>query len=96
MKKKCKGLPKVLKKMKFWMYGVRFVVEIDVKTLVHQLNLPANDPAGALVTRWIAWIRLFDCDVRHIPGKHNSVADGLFGPRCAADEIEHAANEELE
>lgn len=95
-KKKCKDLPKVLKKMKFWMYGVRFVAEMDVKTLLHQLNLPANDLPGALVTRRIAWIRLFDCDVRHIPSKHYSVADCLFGPRCAADQIEHAAHEELE
>ena len=53
-KKECKGLLKALKKMRFWLYGVHFRVEIDARTLVHQLNLPANDLPGALVMRWIA------------------------------------------
>lgn len=93
-KKECKGLLKALKKMRFWLYGVRFVVEIDAKTLVHQLNLPANDLPGALVTRWIAWIRLFDFDVRHIPGKQHTAADGLSRRKGTAEEIAHAAIED--
>lgn len=55
----------VLRKMRFWLYGVRFVVEIDAKTLVHQLNLPGNDFPGALLTSWLALIGLFDYDIRH-------------------------------
>ena len=46
---------------------MRFVVEIDAKTLLHQLNLPIVDLPGAMVTRWITWIRLFDFDVRMFP-----------------------------
>jgi hypothetical protein len=56
---------------------VHFVVELDAKTLVAQLNRSASDLPGALTTRWLAWIRLFDFDVRHVSGKKNAVADGL-------------------
>lgn len=47
-KKECKGLLKALRKMTFWLHGVGFMVEIDAKTLVHQLNLPVNNLTGAL------------------------------------------------
>ncbi|KYG39566.1 hypothetical protein M433DRAFT_10690 [Acidomyces richmondensis BFW] len=30
-----------------------------------------------MVTRWLAWIQMFDFDVRHVPGKKNVVADAL-------------------
>jgi len=52
-------------------------VETDANTLVHQLNLSANDPPGALATRWIAWIWLFNYEVKPILGRLNCVADGL-------------------
>jgi len=55
-KRECRGLMKALKMFHNYVYGVRFLVETDANTLVHQLNLPANDLPGALVTRWIAWI----------------------------------------
>ena len=32
---KCRGLLKALKKLQYYLYGVRFLVEIDAKTLVH-------------------------------------------------------------
>lgn len=35
------------------------------------------DLPGALVTRWLAWIRLFDFEVRHVKGTKHSAADGL-------------------
>ena len=53
------------------------MVEIDAKTLLHQLNPPIVDLPGAMVTRWITWIRLFDFDVRHVPGHRHSRPDGL-------------------
>ena len=40
-----------------------------------------------LVTRWIAWIRLFDFDVRHVPGTKHGAADGLSRrPATATDD----------
>jgi len=50
-KRKCHGLLKVLKKTQFWLYGIQFIIELDANTLVTQLNMPAADLPGALVTR---------------------------------------------
>jgi hypothetical protein len=30
-----------------------------------------------MITRWLAYIRLFDFDVKHIPGSKNGAADDL-------------------
>ena len=49
-KRECRALLRALKKLKVWLYGVRFTVEIDAKTLLHQLNLPIVDLPGAMVT----------------------------------------------
>ena len=90
-KRECRELLKALKKVRFWLYEVHFVVEIDANTLVAQLNQSAADLPGALVTRWLAWIRLFDFDVRHVPGKKHGAADGLSRrPRTASDDIDEA------
>jgi len=37
-KLECRGLLKALKKFRYYLYGVRFLVEIDTRTLIHQLN----------------------------------------------------------
>lgn len=76
-KRECRGVLKALKKFRHWVYGVHFTLEIDAKTLVSQLNRSATDLPGALVTSWIAWIRLFDFDVKHVPGQFHGAADGL-------------------
>jgi hypothetical protein len=55
-----------------------FVLEIDAHVLLYQLNRFGTDLPGTLVTRWLAWIRLFDFDVRHIFGIKHTVADGFF------------------
>jgi hypothetical protein len=45
--------------------------------LVAQLNRAATDHPRALITRWLAWIRLFDFEVRHVPRKQYTAADAL-------------------
>jgi hypothetical protein len=54
-----------------------FQQEINAHVLLHQLNRFGTDLPGALVTRWLTWIRLFDFDIRHIPGIKHTAADGL-------------------
>jgi len=49
-KHECHGLIKALKKCRNYVYGVRFLVERNANTSVHQLSLPANDLPGAQVT----------------------------------------------
>ena len=67
-KLECRGLLKALKKLRYYLYGVRFLVEIDARMLVHQLNQPASDLPGSVVNRWLAWIRLFTFDIKHVAG----------------------------
>jgi hypothetical protein len=96
-KLECKAVLKGLKKFRQYLYGVHFIVEVDAKTLVAQLNRTATDLPGALVTRWIAWIRLFDFDVRHVPGKKNAVADGLSRkPPGPSDLLEEGDDDDIE
>ena len=77
MKRECRELLKALKKVRFWLYKVRFTIEIDVNILIAQLNRSAADLSEILMTRWLAWIRLFDFDVRHVFDKRHTVADEL-------------------
>ncbi len=53
-KRECRGVLKALKKVRYWLYGVRFVLETDARVLVAQLNQSGTDLPGALITRWIA------------------------------------------
>jgi len=48
------GLLKALKKFRYYLYGVRFLVEIDARTLVYQLNQPAVDLLGSVLNSWLA------------------------------------------
>ena len=73
----CRGLLKALKKLRFWLYGRHFYVETDSQTLVWLLNQPPNDLPNAMMTRWLAYIRLFDFTVKHVPGRKNGGADAL-------------------
>ena len=66
-----------LRRFRVHLYGVRFTVETDANTLVAQLNRTATDLPGSLMTRWLAWISLWDFNVRHVPGVKNGAADGL-------------------
>ena len=76
-KHECKGLLLALKKFRPWIYGVHFVVETDARTLVDQLNRSATDLPGALITRWLALLNMWEFEIRHVPGKKNVVADAL-------------------
>jgi len=76
-KLECRAVLYAIRRLRSSLYGVHFILETDAQVLVHQLNGSANDVPGALIMRWIAYILLFDFTVRHIPGKKNSVADGL-------------------
>jgi Integrase zinc binding domain len=70
---------------------VKFTLKTDASVLVAQLNRSATDLPRALVTRWIAYIRLFDFTVRHVLGTKHTAADGLSQrPRTESDDIDEA------
>ena len=76
-KLECRGLLKALKKFRFWVYGRFFRVETDAQTLVWLLNQPPNGLPNAMMMRWLTFIRLFDFEVKHVPGAKNTGPDGL-------------------
>ena len=73
----CLVLLRALKKICYYLYGVQFLIEIDACTLVHQLNQPMSDIPGAIVGRWLAYIRLFDFDIKHVAGVKHKGPDAL-------------------
>ena len=77
LKLECRALLIGLKKLRFWLYGRYFTVLTDSQTLIWLLNQPPNDLPNAMMTRWLAYIRLFDFDTKHIPGAKNGAADAL-------------------
>lgn len=76
-KQECRAVLYALRRLRSQLYGVHFTLETDSQVLVHQLNGAVNDIPGALVTRWLSYIMLFDFTAKHVPGQKNTVADGL-------------------
>jgi hypothetical protein len=95
-KKECLAVLRALKKFRSYLYGIRFILETDAKTLVAQLNRSATDLPGSLVVRWIAWIRLFDFTVKHVPGTKNSAADALSRRPATESDRSEAENEDID
>ena len=95
-KLECRGLLKALKKLRYYLYGVRFLVEIDAKTLVYQLNQPATDLPGSVVNRWLAWIRLFDFELKHVSGTKHGGPDSLSRRPRGVDDLESEEDDEVE
>ena len=62
--------------------------------LAAQLNQQVTDLPGAFVTQWLAWIRLFDFEVRHVPGTKNVVADSLSRRPAIEEDIKAAEREQ--
>ena len=95
-KLECRGVLKALKKVRQYLYGVRFCLELDAKTLIAQLQGGATDLLGALVTRWLAWIRQFDFEVRYVAGQRHTALDALSRRLPTATDHLDEDEEELE
>jgi hypothetical protein len=96
-KRECRGALKALKKMRSYLTGVHFILETDAAVLVDQLRGAASDLPSALLTRWVAWMQLFDFEVRHIPGTKNTAADGLSRrARHPSDDVDDALQEDID
>jgi len=95
-KRGCCWLTNALKTCRNYIYQVRFLAETEANRLVHQLNIPANDLPGALVTHWIARIRLCNFNMKHVPGRLNGGSDGLSRQPRGVGEPEPAEEYNLE
>jgi hypothetical protein len=86
-KRECRRMLKILKKIRFWLYEVHFVLKTNVEVLITQLNEVAIDLSSALLTRWIAWIRLFNFDVKHVSEKKHIATNELSRRSATKTEI---------
>ena len=64
--------------------------------LVVQLNRAATDHSKALIIRWLAWIRLFDFEVRHVPRKQYIAADALSRRLRHPDDTKSSEEEDID
>lgn len=69
------GVYKALRRCKIHLFGRHFRLEVDAKSIVQMLNNPElpNSP----MSRWLAFIKLFDLEIRHVPAKDHVLVDGL-------------------
>ena len=77
IKRECRDLLKTLKKVRFWLYEMWFIIKIDVNILMTQFNRFAADLLKILIIRWLTWIKLFDFDVKHVFDKKYTIANNL-------------------
>ena len=61
---------------------MQFIIEIDINTLIVQLNRSAVDFFKILMICWLTWIYLFDFDIRHVLDKRHIATDKLFRRSC--------------
>ena len=95
-KLQCRSLLNALKKLRYYLYGVRFSVEIDARTLVPQLNQPASDFPGFIVNRWLPWIRMCSFEIKHVASRRARGPNALTRRGKAMDDSKEADPEELE
>ena len=76
-KRECKGVIYLLKKFRYYLYRVYFILETDTKTLVTQLNQSTLDLPISLITRQLVQLYLFNFKVRHVLRKKNIIANTL-------------------
>jgi hypothetical protein len=92
-KKKCRDVLKILKKIRFYFYDVKFILKINARVLVDQLNRFDTDFSDAFVIRWLVWIRLFDFEVRHVLDIKHTAANDLFKKSSSFNDLKKVAEE---
>ncbi|KAK4701377.1 hypothetical protein P7C70_g4856, partial [Phenoliferia sp. Uapishka_3] len=73
------GVAKMLKKLQMYLWGRRFILEVDASALVQMINAP--ELPNAPMNRWLRFIQLFDFEIVHVAGKTHTLADGLSRAR---------------
>ena len=77
------GVFRALKELRTRVWGIHFLLESDAKFLEQMMNDP--DLPNAPMTRWVAYLQLFDFTFRHVPAEKSRVQDAL-SRRPPADE----------
>jgi hypothetical protein len=72
---------------------VKFILKTNVRVFVNQLNRFDTNLSDALVTRWLAWIRLFEFEVRHVLDIKHIVVNDLFKKSSSFNDLKKIAEE---
>jgi hypothetical protein len=71
------GVVRTLQALRAFLVGVKnLVIEVDAKYIKGMLNKPDSVPSAA-INRWIAYIQLYDFELRHVPKEEHKAPDGL-------------------
>lgn len=76
-KRECRAVLYAIRRLRFYVYSIHFILETDSNVLVQQLKGSASNVPGAYVTRWLAMIRTYNFTIQHIKGAKNTIADAL-------------------
>ena len=85
------GVFRALKELRTRIWGIHFLLESDAKFLEQMMNDP--DLPNAPMTRWVAYLQLFDFTFRHIPAEKGRVQDALSRRPPASDDSDESDGE---
>ena len=85
------GVFRALKELRSRVWGTHFLLEGDAKFLEQMLKEP--DLPNAPMTRWVAYLQLFDFTFRHIPAERGQAQDALSRRRPAPDDSDESDGE---
>ena len=81
------GLFRALKALEHLVWGFNVLVEMDASFLKPMANSPGLP--NAAVTRWVAYIQLFDLEYKHISAENHKAPDGLSRWAHAAEDTDN-------
>ena len=76
IEKECYTIYQTFRKFEYLLRDIKFTLKTDHANLF-------NVPPSSKVLRWKLAIQEFDCEVEHLAGIKNIVADGLIEPKSA-------------
>jgi hypothetical protein len=93
IKKECRDVLKILRKIRFYFYDVKFILKTNARVFVDQLNRFDTNLSDALIIRWLVWIRLFNFEVRHVLDIKHTAANDLFRKSSSFNDFKKVVEE---
>ncbi|PIL28589.1 hypothetical protein GSI_08630 [Ganoderma sinense ZZ0214-1] len=85
------GVFRAVKELRTRVWGIHFLLESDAQFLEQTLNDP--DLPNAPMTRWVAYLQLFDYEFHHIPSEKGRAQDALSRRPPAPDDSDESDGE---